>query len=120
MQDSSAASNSDPPPAHYGDDVHAEVVAHMRADRLIYAQELGRWLSAIGTRAWPTRRATRLLRRNPEVGFQIGRRGPWVTTWGQFFAAYPRLAARILSHVSGSEECVVCGRGPGDDELDDM
>ena len=105
-----------PPPAegHVREDeteVHREVVASMKRDRLVYADELGRWLSAIGTKAWPTRRARRLLSRGPDpIGYQLGRRGPWVTTWGALYERYPRLTARILSHVGGDGDCPVCGR----------
>lgn len=111
----SPPSKSDPPPAvAAGEPVHAEVRASMRADRLIYAPELARWLSSVGSRRWSTRDARRLLHRTKDLGFQLGPRGPWVTTWGALFDVFPRLGARLLTHVGGEGDCPVCGRS-GDD-----
>ena len=104
------SSKSEPPPPEV---VHVEVRASMKADRLIYAPELARWLSSVGSRRWSTRDARRLLHRTKDLGFQLGPRGPWVTTWGALFDVFPRLGARLLSHVGGEGDCPVCGRGAG-------
>jgi hypothetical protein len=107
-----ATSKSEPPPAADHQVVNAEVRASMKADRLIYAPELARWLSSVGSRRWSTRDARRFLQRSKELGlsFQLGPRGPWVATWGALFEVYPKLGARLLSHVAGDGECPVCGR----------
>ncbi len=74
----------------------------LRTKKLLTSADIARALSSESDR-WTTRRARKWLRRS-QAGFQLGPRGPWVTTRQRLRERFPDVLDLVLLQVEEDGE----------------